>query len=43
MLNFYDDPDFAAGDFGDMDHLNQNGAAKLTQKIKEKLHERIIS
>lgn len=43
VLNFYDDPDFGFGDFGDMDHLNQNGAIKLTQKIKERLHERIIS
>ncbi len=37
ILNFYNDKDFLFDDFGDFDHLNYNGAIKLTQKIREYL------
>ena len=33
ILNFQNDPDFNDTDFYDADHLNKNGAEKLTQKI----------
>lgn len=38
ILNYYDDKDFTRDDFGDFDHLNQDGAKKLTQKIYKALH-----
>lgn len=38
ILNFYDDTDFTFDDFGDYDHLNGNGAKKLSSKIKEALN-----
>ena len=36
-FNFYDDTDFIDTDFLDCDHLNQSGAKKLSQKLKEML------
>jgi hypothetical protein len=38
VLNFYNDNDFDNNDFGDFDHLNHNGAKKLTMKICEGLN-----
>lgn len=37
ILNYYADDSFTREDFGDTDHLNSGGAAKLTTKIKESL------
>lgn len=37
ILNYYADESFTREDFGDTDHLNASGAAKLTVKIKESL------
>lgn len=37
ILNFYDNNDFLFEDFGDFDHLNCDGAEKLTKKINEYL------
>ncbi|MGN1078541.1 MAG: hypothetical protein ACI4TE_00020 [Alphaproteobacteria bacterium] len=39
-LNCYRDKDFTDKDFADCDHLNQQGAEKLTAKIKQKFQER---
>ena len=33
LMSFVDDKDFVDADFGDMDHLNRQGATKLTAKI----------
>lgn len=35
IINLYDDNYFDNDDFGDYDHLNSNGAIKLTQKLNE--------
>lgn len=37
VLDFWDDEAFSDDDFNDMDHLNEQGAAKLTCKIKERI------
>ncbi len=34
LLNFLNDSDFIDSDFGDMDHLNLQGARRLTEKIR---------
>jgi hypothetical protein len=38
ILDFYADDSFLSDDFQDADHLNHNGARKLTLKIKELLN-----
>ena len=38
-LNCYRDKDFTSEDFADCDHLNQQGAQKLTAKIRQKFSE----
>lgn len=35
LVSFFDDPSFTAEDFYDCDHLNNNGATKLSLKINE--------
>lgn len=35
LLDYFHDTDFADDDFGDTDHLNLQGAKKLTQKIRQ--------
>lgn len=35
VLNLWDDPDFIDEDFRNIDHLNRQGAVKLTNKIKK--------
>ena len=37
VLDFWDDETFSDDDFNDMDHLNEQGAVKLTCKIKERI------
>ncbi len=37
ILNAYEDEEFVPDDFLDSDHLNYQGACKLTAKIREKL------
>ena len=38
LLSFWGDSSFVDSDFGDMDHLNRQGAEKLTAKINSQLH-----
>ena len=40
LINFYNDTDFIFEDFQDCDHLNEQGAIKLSTKLKDKLLER---
>ena len=35
IYDFYNDEDFKYEDFYDTDHLNPNGAKKLTEKLKK--------
>ena len=37
VMDFWDDEAFSDDDFNDMDHLNEQGAAKLTCKIKVRI------
>ena len=37
IVSFLNDGDFSDADFGDMDHLNKNGAGILTEKIRNYL------
>ena len=37
ILSFLNDGDFSDSDFCDTDHLNKNGAVKLTEKIRKYL------
>lgn len=39
LLNYHDDSDFNDADFGDCDHLNQAGANKLANKIREVIND----
>jgi hypothetical protein len=39
ILDFYDDPRFSDKDLGDTDHLNEQGAKKITQFIAERVHD----
>ncbi len=36
IFNYYDDAAFVGSDFGDTDHLNENGAKKLTKMIYDR-------
>ena len=37
VMDFWEDEAFSDDDFNDMDHLNEQGAVKLTCKIKERI------
>lgn len=41
VIDLYDDTNFEYLDFGDFDHLNKQGAIKLTNLIKEKIGQNI--
>ncbi len=37
VLNYFGSPDFSDDDFGDMDHLNLQGALKLSGFVRDAL------
>lgn len=39
IISFFSDKRFSDSDFGDTDHLNENGAKKLTNLIREEINE----